>query len=242
MAAQHFLTLAYAAADAGFVQPFDDLKLFSNIAVSWLVLRLSAPEGSYWLGMALILAGSAYLLWSERSSAAKTRCSPHRPLTNRAQAHQPAPMSRRPTRLAARALILHEDRLLLVNAYPGGRSDLWCAPGGGVESGHSLPDNLAREVHEETGLTIAVGAPALINEFHDPVTGLSSGRPVLSLHHHRRRRSTPPGATPKAWSPTAASFPAPTWNWAASASNPTACPQAAWGTGMLYDPLEVIVR
>lgn len=64
-AAQHCLTLAYAAADAAFVQPFDDLKLFSNIAVSWLVLSF-APEGSYWLGIALILAGSLYLLWSER--------------------------------------------------------------------------------------------------------------------------------------------------------------------------------
>ena len=53
------------AADAGFVQPFDDLKLFSNIAVSWLVLGF-APEGAYWLGVALILAGSLYLLWSER--------------------------------------------------------------------------------------------------------------------------------------------------------------------------------
>ncbi len=65
--AQHFLTLAYASADAGFVQPFDDLKLFSNIAVSWLVLNF-APEGSYWLGILLILAGSTYLLWSERQS------------------------------------------------------------------------------------------------------------------------------------------------------------------------------
>lgn len=63
-AAQHCLTLAYASADAGFVQPFDDLKLFSNIAVSWLVLGY-APEGAYWLGVALILAGSMYLLWSE---------------------------------------------------------------------------------------------------------------------------------------------------------------------------------
>ena len=66
-AAQHFLTLAYASADAGFVQPFDDLKLFSNILVSWLVLSF-APEGSYWLGILLILAGSAYLLWSERTA------------------------------------------------------------------------------------------------------------------------------------------------------------------------------
>jgi drug/metabolite transporter (DMT)-like permease len=68
-AAQHFLTLSYAAADATFVQPFDDLKLFSNIAVSWLVLNF-APDGTYWLGMALILAGSLYLLWSEQNGPA----------------------------------------------------------------------------------------------------------------------------------------------------------------------------
>ena len=71
-------------------------------------------------------------------------------------------------RLAVRAVILHQNRLLLVNAWPGGVSDLWCAPGGGVEPGQSLPDNLHREVHEECGLQIAIGAPCLINEFHDP--------------------------------------------------------------------------
>ncbi len=65
--AQHCLTLSYAAADAAFVQPFDDLKLFSNIAVSWLVLSF-APEGSYWAGIVLVFAGSAYLLWSEREN------------------------------------------------------------------------------------------------------------------------------------------------------------------------------
>ncbi|MFQ6549248.1 NUDIX domain-containing protein [Aestuariibius sp. 2305UL40-4] len=72
-----------------------------------------------------------------------------------------------PIRLAVRGLLLLENRLLLVNAYRG-RGDLWCAPGGGVEPHASLPDNLAREIHEETGLTVAVGAPALVNEFHDP--------------------------------------------------------------------------
>ncbi|WP_259991096.1 NUDIX hydrolase [Sulfitobacter sp. S190] len=71
-------------------------------------------------------------------------------------------------RLAVRALILHDNRLLLVNAWPEGKSDLMCAPGGGVEKNASLPDNLIREVHEETGLRIAVGAPCLVNEFHDP--------------------------------------------------------------------------
>lgn len=65
-AAQHLLTLSYANADAGFVQPFDDLKLLSNILVSWAIFG-DVPTGTYWLGIALILTGSAYLLLSERS-------------------------------------------------------------------------------------------------------------------------------------------------------------------------------
>lgn len=80
-------------------------------------------------------------------------------------------MKTRSARLATRAIIVHDGRLLLVNAYPGRKSDLWCAPGGGVEPGRSLPENLIREVHEECGLTIAVGPLALVNEFHDPRTG-----------------------------------------------------------------------
>jgi drug/metabolite transporter (DMT)-like permease len=67
--AQHFLTLAYAAADAAFVQPFDDLKLFSNILVSWLVLSF-APDMTYWPGILMVFSGSIYLLWSERSRTA----------------------------------------------------------------------------------------------------------------------------------------------------------------------------
>ena len=74
-------------------------------------------------------------------------------------------------RLAVRALILDAGRLLVVNAYPGGTSDLWCAPGGGADAHMSLPDNLVREIREETGLSVAVGNPALVNEFHDPAAG-----------------------------------------------------------------------
>ncbi|MBU2991936.1 NUDIX hydrolase [Octadecabacter sp. 1_MG-2023] len=73
----------------------------------------------------------------------------------------------RPIRLAVRGILMHNDRLLLVNAYKG-RGDLWCAPGGGAEIHQSLPENLAREIHEETGLTVQVGTPCLLNEFHDP--------------------------------------------------------------------------
>ena len=71
-------------------------------------------------------------------------------------------------RIATRAVIIEDNRLLLVNAWGGGVSDLWCAPGGGVNVGTSLPENLIREVHEETGLQIEVGRPCLVNEFHDP--------------------------------------------------------------------------
>jgi 8-oxo-dGTP pyrophosphatase MutT (NUDIX family) len=70
-----------------------------------------------------------------------------------------------------RAVLVEGRRLLLVNAWPGGRSDLLCAPGGGVQPGTSLPYNLQREVYEETGLAIEVGAPCLVNEFHDPRSG-----------------------------------------------------------------------
>lgn len=74
-------------------------------------------------------------------------------------------------RVAVRAVLVQENQLLLVNAYPDGQSDLWCAPGGGVESGSSLSDNLIREVHEETGLTIAPGPLCHVSEFHNPETG-----------------------------------------------------------------------
>lgn len=77
-------------------------------------------------------------------------------------------MKGRTPRLAVRGLVMHRDRLLVVNAWPGQESDLWCAPGGGAEPGRSLPENLAREIHEETGLRVAVGPPVLVNEFHDP--------------------------------------------------------------------------
>jgi ADP-ribose pyrophosphatase YjhB (NUDIX family) len=74
-------------------------------------------------------------------------------------------------RLAVRAVIVEEGRLLLVNAYADAHSTLWCAPGGGVEAHRSLPENLIREVHEETGLRIKVGPPCLVNEFHAPEGG-----------------------------------------------------------------------
>ncbi len=76
-------------------------------------------------------------------------------------------------RLAVRALILHDDRLLLVNAFapPAPQDALWCAPGGGVERAESLNDALRREVAEETGLTITPGALSMVSQFTDVASG-----------------------------------------------------------------------
>jgi 8-oxo-dGTP pyrophosphatase MutT (NUDIX family) len=148
-------------------------------------------------------------------------------------------MSHARPRIAVRGLLLIENRLLLVNAFGGGRRDLLCAPGGGVEPHSSLPDNLIREFHEETGLTVAVGAPCLVNEFHapgrdfhqvdiyfrvtlvagDPMAPWKDPEGIVTERHlvaqdemHRYRYK------------------------------PDSLPDAAWGTGILYDPLEPLVR
>ncbi|WP_442154210.1 riboflavin transporter RibN [Rhizobium leguminosarum] len=62
--AQYFLTLAYAAADAAYVQPFDDLKLPLNVLAGWLFFGY-APAGYLWLGAALILSASLFIMRNE---------------------------------------------------------------------------------------------------------------------------------------------------------------------------------
>ena len=63
--AQYCLTKAYSKADASSLQPFDDLRLPFNIIAGFVAFHY-LPEGNLWVGIALILAGSAYLVWSER--------------------------------------------------------------------------------------------------------------------------------------------------------------------------------
>lgn len=148
-------------------------------------------------------------------------------------------MSAPPPRLAVRALILDEDRLLLVNAWPGGISDLWCAPGGGVEAGVSLPANLIREIHEETGLTIEVGLPCLVNEFHDPA------RPFHQVDIYFRCRIVAGHLDPNWQDPEGIVTERRFFTrdeMAAIRFKPDSLPAAAWGTGVIYDPLEPILR
>jgi len=147
-------------------------------------------------------------------------------------------MTRGP-RLAVRAVILRHGRLLIVNAYPGQQSDLWCAPGGGVKRGTSLPENLAREVFEETGLAIAVGAPCLVNEFHDPESGFHQ----VDVYFH---------ATVTGGVKVVLDDPERVVNrfqWVTETQlrglrfKPDSLPDVAFGAqGLLYDPLEPILR
>ncbi len=67
--AQYCLTKAYSKADASSLQPFDDLRLPFNIVAGFLAFHY-LPDGNLWFGIALILAGSAYLFWSENAKKA----------------------------------------------------------------------------------------------------------------------------------------------------------------------------
>lgn len=142
-------------------------------------------------------------------------------------------------RLAVRAVLLHDNKLLLVNAYGGGISNLWCAPGGGVERGQSLPDNLAREVHEETGLTVRVGPPCLINEFHDPDGGFHQ----VELFF---RCTLVSGDLSDDWQDPERIVDQRRWVTEAEIAGlrvkPDSLARVAWARGFGYDPLEKIVR
>lgn len=147
-------------------------------------------------------------------------------------------------RIAVRAIIVHEERLLLVNAWPDGKSDLMCAPGGGVEPGSALPDNLRREVLEETGLTIDVGAPCLVNEFHDPTSSFHQ----IDVYFRCTLRGS--AKTPDGWRDPEAIVTERKWvtrsEMAQLRFKPDSLPDVAFAgpsdLPIYYDPLEQLVR
>ena len=142
-------------------------------------------------------------------------------------------------RLAVRAVIVEDNRLLLVNAFPGGQSNLWCAPGGGVEPHASLPDNLFREVYEETGLRIRVGPPCLVNEFHNPDTGFHQVETFF-------RCRVVEGTLSETWKDPEAIVDQRRFVTEAEMSHlhvkPSSLAQVAFQRGFGYDPLERMVK
>lgn len=148
-------------------------------------------------------------------------------------------MAARPPRIAVRGVLVHENRLLLVNAWPDHRLALWCAPGGGVEPHASLPDNLTREIHEETGLTVRVGPPCLVNEFHDRDRDFHQVEVFF-------RCTLLEGALDPTWQDPEGIVTERRWVTREEISTLTVKPASlaavAWARGFGYDPLEPILR
>ncbi|MCO7223049.1 NUDIX domain-containing protein [Pleionea sp. CnH1-48] len=71
-------------------------------------------------------------------------------------------------RICVGALIVHNDKLLMVNHKREDRYDFWVAPGGGVKDTESLEDSVIREVKEETGLNVAVDQLMYIEQMYFP--------------------------------------------------------------------------
>ena len=85
------------------------------------------------------------------------------------------------------AVIRHGDEILACRRRPGiSSAGLWEFPGGKVEPGETPEDALAREIREELGIDIRVGA--LIDR---STTALDSGR-LINLACYDARAETPP--------------------------------------------------
>ena len=100
----------------------------------------------------------------------------------------------RPLGVAGKAIVRDGERILLLQRAATSKHDpgLWELPGGKMDYGEQLPEALAREVTEETGLTVTVGRPILTWHFtKEPVwvTGVTfvcdllGGEITLSREH-----------------------------------------------------------
>ncbi|GIK51814.1 MAG: NUDIX domain-containing protein [Planctomycetaceae bacterium] len=79
--------------------------------------------------------------------------------------------------VAARGIVYHEGRVLLLRAQEPGRT-YYFLPGGHVAHGERLADAVVREVREETGLRVTVERPLYVREF-------------IASRHARRPASMP---------------------------------------------------
>lgn len=92
-----------------------------------------------------------------------------------------APEQKRDDRVRCAGAVVRDvrGRLLLVQRANDPSRGLWSLPGGRIEAGESAREAAAREVHEETGLHVDVGAlvctadlgPYVVDDFAATVTG-----------------------------------------------------------------------
>lgn len=71
-------------------------------------------------------------------------------------------------RISVGALIVRDQSVLMVNHKRENQYDFWVAPGGGVKGTESLAEAVAREVMEETGLSVSICRLLYIEEMYNP--------------------------------------------------------------------------
>ncbi|KKU48198.1 hypothetical protein A3H10_01255 [Candidatus Uhrbacteria bacterium RIFCSPLOWO2_12_FULL_46_10] len=77
--------------------------------------------------------------------------------------------------IATKAVIIHDEKILILreaSLYADGTNEgRYDLPGGRLKPGERFNEALAREVLEETGLSIQIGNPITVNEWRPVVRG-----------------------------------------------------------------------
>ena len=87
-------------------------------------------------------------------------------------------MMNRPIRIRVSALIVRDEKLLLIKCHDDEIGLHYNVPGGGLEYGETLEDGLRRELKEETCVDIEIGPFVMLYEVLHPDETLPKG-----VHH-----------------------------------------------------------
>lgn len=71
-------------------------------------------------------------------------------------------------RVRVNGILVEGDKLLMIRHQMSDNRSFWNVPGGGMEYGSSMADNLKREFLEETGLEVEVIDLLCVSEFLEP--------------------------------------------------------------------------
>ncbi len=94
----------------------------------------------------------------------------------------------RPARASAKAVIVEEDRVLLIHLRHPEVGDFYELPGGGIQPGERLSDAARREVREETGYSVDLHELLWVRDFvaarHDFAVLHPPGHHAVELMFH----------------------------------------------------------